>query len=246
MAKRIIIVAFWLLFSTEIAYAQIIEIPFRSVSQFPMPRNHKSGLTQPGFKIIPKVSKRNHSGKTWVVLKLDITFATAKNPNGGFSYRYLYQGKIYTDRMIGTEPFQNIKSGDIIFRLLVQGPNNFSKLITYDRIIGGKEICELPKNAKLTSYVVHIKELVNIHYGGNAQIINAIKKYEAAHKTKIVPRNPNNRRPINKPKDQEVNRVVYKPNKNDNHTEQNEPFGRARIKPIKPGCLPTDKKPVKR
>ncbi len=181
--KKIILILMCLFFYTEMIHAQSEEIGFRSVDKWPMPKGHIEGLTNPGFNIVPRVSKRNHSGKTWVVLNLDITFATVQNPLGGFSYKYLYNGKIYTDLMIGTAPFQNINSIDNVFKLRVQGPN-INKEVIYDRIVGGIEICEAPADVRLSSYWVHVIELVNIHYSGQNSIVNAINSYEASIKAK--------------------------------------------------------------
>jgi hypothetical protein len=179
MIKKILSILVCLFFYTEIIHAQSEEIGFRSVDQWPMPKGKIEGLTNPGFNIVPRVSKRNHSGKTWVVLNLDITFSTPQNPLGGFSYRYLYNGKIYTDQMIGTAPFQSINSIDNVFKIRVQGPN-INKEVIYDRIVGGIEICEAPADVRLSSYSVHMRELVNIVYSGENSIINAIKAFEAS------------------------------------------------------------------
>lgn len=183
MMKKILSMLMCLFFYSGITHAQyeqITEVSFKSVDQWPMPQSQLQGLTNPGFKITPKVAITTHSGKRWVFLYLDVTFASAQNPSGGFTYKYLKNGKIYTDQMIGMEPFQSINSTSFAFLLRVQGPNINKEMRMGSN--GGIEICELPNDAKLSSYSVHVRELVNISYVGDLEIIRAIERYEASIK----------------------------------------------------------------
>lgn len=143
-----------------------------------MPAGYSSGLTKPGFKLVPTFSFLNLGSEKHLILKMDVQMGTARNPVGPFSFRYTYQGKEYTDQDLGFDPFTSIRMQQAEFGVLVQGPN-LNKRIVYQSGIGQEDLGIVPKEAVLSTYYCYIENLKNIEYNGTQTIEAAIKGYEA-------------------------------------------------------------------
>jgi len=157
---------------------------FSSVTDWHMPPGHTTGLTRPGFKIVPNLSFVNYGTEKHLVLKLDIEMGTARNPVGPFSFRYTYRGKEYTDNELGFDPFTSIRLGNCEFMVLVQGPN-FSKRQKYVYQIQ-EDFGQVPKDALLITYSVRIESLENIYYRGTENIEKVILELQSNDRKKAL------------------------------------------------------------
>lgn len=149
--------------------------------QFSMPSGHMTGLSRPAFTIEPKFSFLTLGSVKHLILKLEVRMGTAMSPGSGFSYRYMLQGKEYTDQDLGREPFVPIRLSNADFSVLVQGPN-LQKTILYESAIGHEDLGPVSNNAVLSTYAAHIKSLDNIVYHGTEAVETAIRNYEAGRK----------------------------------------------------------------
>ncbi|HEY1018222.1 MAG TPA: hypothetical protein VGE25_04455 [Sediminibacterium sp.] len=176
MMKRLLIA---LLLLVQVARAQT----FVSVRDWPMPAGYTSGLVTPGFRIVPKFFLENLGTKTYLILKMEITLASPRNPVAPYSYRYMRGGKIYTDRDLGFDPFYPIGLSAATFSVRVQGPG-VNKQISYEWFLGRNQVAEVPKDTRVESYAAHIQGLTSVGYHGTDAMDRAITNFEAAIKKK--------------------------------------------------------------
>ncbi|MFZ2783239.1 MAG: hypothetical protein WAZ36_02495 [Sediminibacterium sp.] len=156
---------------------------FTSVRDWPMPAGDQSGLVSPGFKVVPAFFLEKLGTKTYLILKMEITLASPNNPVAPYSYRYMRQGKIYTDRDLGFVPFRPIGLSAATFSVRVQGPG-VNKQISYEWFLGRNQIQEVPKDTRIESYAAHVQGLTHVYYHGTDAIDRAINDFEAAVRKK--------------------------------------------------------------
>jgi hypothetical protein len=176
MMKQLVLA---LLFFVQVARAQT----FVSVRDWPMPAGYSSGLVTPGFKIVPNFFLEHLGSKTFLILKMEITLASPRNPVAPYSYRYMRGGKIYTDRDLGFDPFYPIGLSAATFSVRVQGPG-VNKQISYEWFLGRNQVAEVPKDTRVESFAAHIQGLTSVGYHGTDAIDRAITNFEAAIKKK--------------------------------------------------------------
>lgn len=148
-----------------------------------MPQGDRNGLVNPGFKLVPRFEVVSYGETRKLILKIDVQMGTAQNPTGSFSYRYMKDGKIYTDQQLGKEVFYPIRARLADFEVLVQGEGK-GYTVLYESMIGRKEIATVAKDTRTESYTAYIRELKNIYYTGTEQVELAIRNHEAAAKAK--------------------------------------------------------------
>lgn len=170
---------FALLLLFQVARAQT----FVSVRDWPMPAGYTSGLVTPGFKIVPNFFLENLGTKTYLILKMEITLASPRNPVAPYSYRYMRGGKIYTDRDLGFDPFYPISLSAATFSVRVQGPG-VNKQISYEWFLGRNQIGEVPKDTRVESYAAFVQGLTSVGYQGTDAMDKAITNFEAAVRKK--------------------------------------------------------------
>lgn len=168
-----------LLFFIQFAQAQT----FVSVRDWPMPAGDRSGLVTPGFKVVPNFFLEKLGTKTYLILKMDVTLASPRNPVAPYSYRYMREGKIYTDHDLGFDPFYPISLSSATFSVRVQGPG-INKQISYESFLGRNQVGEVASDARLDSYAAHVQGLTSVAYRGTEAIERAITNYEAAVRKK--------------------------------------------------------------
>lgn len=168
-----------LLFFVQFAQAQ----SFVSVRDWPMPAGDRSGLVTPGFKVVPNFFLEKIGPKTFLILKMDVTLASPRNPIAPYSYRYMRDGKIYTDHDLGFDPFYPIGLSSATFSVRVQGPG-INQQISYESFLGRNQVGEVPSDARLNSYAAHVQGLTYVAYRGTEAIERAITNYEAAIRKK--------------------------------------------------------------
>lgn len=156
---------------------------FVSVRDWPMPAGDRSGLVTPGFKVVPNFFLEKIGTKTYLALKIDITLASPRNPIAPYSYRYMREGKIYTDHNLGFDPFYPISLSSATFSVRVQGPG-INKQISYESFLGRNQVGEVASDARPDNYAAHIQGLTYVAYRGTGAIEKAITDYEAAIRKK--------------------------------------------------------------
>jgi hypothetical protein len=159
-----------------------------STKEWPMPTGHVTGLTKPGFKVVPVFSFENIRGEKHLILKMEISMGTVKDPVAPFSYRYTYRGKEYTDKELGLEPFAMIRMKTADFTVLVQGPR-LSQKVEYEYIVGRKDLGAVSRDVGLSAFSAEIQSLDNVFYGGAEHIERAIKQFEAGTLQKTLGQN---------------------------------------------------------
>lgn len=175
-ASRLIII---LLISVKGAFAQ----GFTIVRDWPMPQGDVRGLVTPGFKVEPRFELLSLGGEVHVILKMDITMSTAQNPVAPFSYRYLYNGKTYTDQHLGPQPFYALKLARAVFSVRVQGANTYSKQISYNSVVDRVDLGIFPKGTKAGDFAAHVQALHEVSYYGTEAVEKAARDFEAKSKT---------------------------------------------------------------
>ncbi|SJZ62940.1 hypothetical protein [Sediminibacterium ginsengisoli] len=153
-----------------------------SVRDWPMPEGHRTGLSTPGFKVVPTLSFENLGSEKHLVLKMDITMGTAQNPVAPFSYHYTYNGKEYTDRDLGFDPFASVRMQKASFSVLVQGPG-VNQEVLYESVISRKDLGVVSKDAVLSTYSCHVQSLRNVYYSGTEPVETAIRNFEEKRKS---------------------------------------------------------------
>jgi hypothetical protein len=169
---------FFIFLSTHFVVAQGI-----SSQGWPMPAGHQNGLVSPGFRIEPRFEFVTYGETKKLVLKMDVELSTPLDLVAPFSYRYMKNGKIYTDQQLGKDVFYPIHLKLSNFEVRVQGEGKVYTVL-YESVIGHKEISTVNKDARTTSFTAFVIELKNVYYGGTENIDRAIQEYEAAAKAK--------------------------------------------------------------
>lgn len=165
-----------------------------------MPPGNSTGLTAPGFKIVPNFEFLNLGSEKHVILKMKVDMGMARGGNAApFSFRFTHMGKVYTDQDLGFDPFAPIRLNTATFTVLVQGANNMSQRIKYVSGVGQYDLGIVSKNALLSEYAAHVLNLDNIDYEGTENIIRAINQLEAERKKKTMAQNQPERKSENNP-----------------------------------------------
>lgn len=152
-----------------------------SATRFSLPANH-SGLTDPAFIIWGKFTKTSIGDKYYLYLRVRFEHSAANNPNPSFWYSYRnHNGKIYTDKEIGTAPFQSIRFLGASFNFKVSyGINTVNITMNHDDY---KRMGEVSKDFDINSASVFVEDLVWYNHEA-IDIKNAIATYENAIKKK--------------------------------------------------------------
>lgn len=171
---------------------------FISVREWPMPPGNSTGLTTPGFKIVPVFEFLNLGTEKHVILKMKVDMGMARGGNAApFSFSFTHMGRVYTDRDLGFDPFTSIRLNTATFSVLVQGANNMSRQIKYVSGIGHFDLGIVSQSALLSEYAAHVQSLDNIDYNGTENIIRAINLFEDERKKKIMAQNQPESKPEN-------------------------------------------------
>lgn len=147
------------------------------ITGFYLPENISNGLSWCGFEIVPRFQSLD--GELW--LNMRITLSTPAAIQGSYEYRYRYDGKVYTDKMIGGEVFQPINISQVIFEITVQGPG-VNVTTTYDKILGFQAIkdtfgpAKIPSTAKPSDYFITIRGIKEISFTGTRAITKKIEE----------------------------------------------------------------------
>lgn len=152
-----------------------------TVTDFPMPAGHRNGLIRPGFRIQPRLHLQSLGDEKRLILEMDVTMGTAQNPAGSFSYRYMRDGKEYTDQDLGFNPFHTIGFKMAEFLVHVQGPS-LNTTFTYSTNLGRKDLGIVDKDTRTSAYAVYIRELSYVSYKGTEAIEAAIRQLEESRK----------------------------------------------------------------
>lgn len=147
-----------------------------------MPAADQRGLVTPGFKVVPKFELLSLGNEVHVILKMDITMSTAQNPVAPFSFRYLYNGKTYTDQHLGLQPFYSIKLARAIFSVRVQGANTYNKQIEYNSVVDRVDLGIFPKGTRAEDFAAHVQALHEVSYYGTEAVEQAARDFEAKAK----------------------------------------------------------------
>lgn len=153
-----------------------------SATRFSLPENH-TGLTDPAFVIWGKFTKTSLGDKYYLYLTVRFEHSTADNPNPSFWYSYKNSdGKLYTDKEIGTEPFKSITFYGALFAARVNyGAHRVDINLEGQEI--PRRIGEVSKDFHVKSASVHIDRLTRYNIDAPA-IRNAIANYENGIKKK--------------------------------------------------------------
>ncbi|MCC5936238.1 MAG: hypothetical protein JJU34_03045 [Lunatimonas sp.] len=179
-----------LLLISNASFAQSSKTLPTKVVGFNLPDDQASGLVYCGFEITPELSLSRGNEFSSLHLRIKWQPSTAQSPKGGFQYRYRYNGKEYTDKMIGAQAFNSVRASSVSFEVVVSGESQM--ITTQMSDIGGVlrdsngQIIQFSKEASIEGFNIQVIGLKRVGFRGTLEIIDKIREYNVVEQTKAI------------------------------------------------------------
>ncbi|HEY0667647.1 MAG TPA: hypothetical protein VGD22_05695 [Sphingobacteriaceae bacterium] len=159
------------------------------VKEYVLPNSYSSGLVKINFSYKPVFTLVKWEKQADLILEMNIIPSTATNLQGGFSYRYRYNGKEYSNDDVGMEVFNPIKISQMTLKLRVMGPG-LNTSITYKGFSLKQKVAVVPLNAEAGSYTVFLEGLEGVYFLGVQPIRKKIDELIAYSKKTVSFKEP--------------------------------------------------------